>query len=1420
MTPTLLPASTNVGRRNRLATIAHLAGGQPRVWALLAAGLTIDRLDDLVSALVERFDDLTPYYQQQLDRLSLNERKAVRRLAAADGALSVSELAERTGIEQKSLAKTISDLRRRGWIVRRTGPLADLADQRRSYYQLAEPLARLAFQLKESRGRPIGIVVEFLKAWFDHAALAADDEDSSELALRYREAAHQSLLTDAPLAVARALADHGYLHAFAWATDPTVHLFHPDPKAAINEVAAEVLLDLDDAVAAYQAGDPEPLLRQPPAISQLIERQLAEMSPGRQRLAMARLGLNAESGAGWVPRLEGLCSLTTGSENVEAKVLLALHHLRLSQEGPADLLLDEVSASASRDEFSCSSGPGAGCSKPGTRLGPERSSRQPVRRLLPKACSPSPSRSRPRTSGQDSYGTSSASGNQRRASWKARSVPIAPRRSTAATTWLAPTSRRATCAGPSRCSRPPWPTCERVLGPDHPDTLTSRNNLACAYESAGDLGRAVPLFEATLADRERVLGPDHPHTLTSRNNLACAYESAGDLGRAVPLFEATLADCERVLGPDHPQTLTSSEQPGVRLRIVGRPRPSSPALRVHPGRLRTGTRTRPPRNAHQPQQPGRRLPIGGRPGPSRPAVRGHPGRLRAGPRSRPPRHAHQPQQPCRRLPVGGRLGPGSPALRVHPGRPRAGPRSRPPPHAQEPQQAGPRLPVGGRPGSGHPAVRGHPGRPRAGARSRASRHDRQPQHARGGEGGVRRISDRFRPAVDLARRAQGFRLVHRWEGVALDESFESILSAARGDAGWAYERLYRDLSPAVCGYLRLQGAREPEDLTSEVFIGAFRGLGSFVGSEAQFRSWIFTIAHRRLIDERRRFANRPQPVEFPGRTGVDGYGVDGYGGDVGGGRPPPDERPPGARPLRIPLPRPARRAPAAHGVRPDRRGRGRRRRQDHRRGEGPAAAGALLPPPGFRPGGRTPLSVPGDHQDEMLDDPHPADPDDDFADLLTEGWLVPFGQDVRFACRGPVPVPTPELAALLEHGVLRSGFSIDKGDLLVTAASNVHGPAPQAAGLPKWRKERRMSPAFLTALIGKIVGAGTVAKATVATVTAAATMTVAGAAAGVLPGPVQGVVGGAINAVSPLNVPTDEVDKIVQSATDTVDGVLGRSAGPSRPAPTCRRPSARPRSTARSTCTCRRSPASRSPASRFPTSRSRTSRSRTCRACPTCPSPPSPTSPTSGPSSGRCRCSCRRASRTCSRHRAPLPNPTALLAQIPACIQTVLGTAGLPVNVSQCVASVLGTVSGVLNPAALGSLPQLNVSACVPLDMTACTSSILASTGAANAPFVGDILRSVFGTFGGGVGTGGSSFWGNLGFNFNLPGLNAIPAGCAPIDVSKCLTSVTGSLGSLPASGGVPKVNLSSCMPTGLTSGLPGIGGGIPGLSGIPFFPF
>ena len=97
----------------------------------------------------------------------------------------------------------------------------------------------------------------------------------------------------------------------------------------------------------------------------------------------------------------------------------------------------------------------------------------------------------------------------------------------------------------------------KILGDDHPDTLTSRNNLAGAYESAGRLDEAITLYEQVLDDRTHIFGPDHPDTLISRDNLAGAYESAGRLGEAIPLYEQVLADSTRVLGDNHPDTLTS-----------------------------------------------------------------------------------------------------------------------------------------------------------------------------------------------------------------------------------------------------------------------------------------------------------------------------------------------------------------------------------------------------------------------------------------------------------------------------------------------------------------------------------------------------------------------------------------------------------------------------------------------------------------------------------------------------------------------------------------------------------------------------------------------------------------------------------------------------------------------------------------------
>ena len=96
-----------------------------------------------------------------------------------------------------------------------------------------------------------------------------------------------------------------------------------------------------------------------------------------------------------------------------------------------------------------------------------------------------------------------------------------------------------------------------TLGPDHPSTLTSRNNLAYAYQDVGRLDDAITLHRQTLEDRTRILGPHHPSTLISRSNLASAYWHAGRLDDAITLYGKTLEDFENLLGPRHPSTLIS-----------------------------------------------------------------------------------------------------------------------------------------------------------------------------------------------------------------------------------------------------------------------------------------------------------------------------------------------------------------------------------------------------------------------------------------------------------------------------------------------------------------------------------------------------------------------------------------------------------------------------------------------------------------------------------------------------------------------------------------------------------------------------------------------------------------------------------------------------------------------------------------------
>ena len=93
---------------------------------------------------------------------------------------------------------------------------------------------------------------------------------------------------------------------------------------------------------------------------------------------------------------------------------------------------------------------------------------------------------------------------------------------------------------------------------------------------------------------------------------------------------------------------------------------------------------------------------------------------------------------------------------------------------------------------------------------------------------------------------------------------EWLERAACGDPG-GLAHLWRRYQPLVLRYFRGRLPDAAEDLASAVWIDVAANLGAFHGSEDGFRGWIFTIAHRRLVDEHRRRERRPErPASEPG----------------------------------------------------------------------------------------------------------------------------------------------------------------------------------------------------------------------------------------------------------------------------------------------------------------------------------------------------------------------------------------------------------------------------------------------------------------------------------------------------------------------------------------------------------------------------
>ena len=480
----------------RIHTIAHLAGGQPRLWALLGSALTVEDLRDLTTLLLNRFDDLTPYYQEQLARLSPMQRLIVAELATADRPLPVKDLAERIGYDQRSTAKAVSDLTERGWLKPTSTIFTALLDRRRTYYDLAEPLARLAFQIKDSRGEPLPLIVDFLTNWFDVEQLQTFSEND------YCMVALSRMESDDVGTLARRLTSL--------------------PTSRVKSL--NLLGQVEDALAAVAAGNAEPVMALPSSLRQAIELRAqdeAGLIPVRLSLlsdALREVGNvpRDHTNAAWIARAE---RLDIEAQSSESRLMLVRWFASSWHFDDAAAALSTISSDPEHIQGAAA----IACAYQ------EAGRITEAIALLEQVLTDSI-----HLLGEDHASTLSSRNNLAGAYLSAGRI-------TEAITLFEQVLTDSI----------------RILGQDHPHTLISCNNLANAYREAGRITEAIALLEQVLTDSIRVLGQDHPHTLTSRNDLAAAYESAGRLTEAITLYEKVLTARTRVLGKDHPATLAT-----------------------------------------------------------------------------------------------------------------------------------------------------------------------------------------------------------------------------------------------------------------------------------------------------------------------------------------------------------------------------------------------------------------------------------------------------------------------------------------------------------------------------------------------------------------------------------------------------------------------------------------------------------------------------------------------------------------------------------------------------------------------------------------------------------------------------------------------------------------------------------------------
>ena len=152
--------------RARIQALHHLSGGNHRIYIVLSQFITRDNIDALITPFSKMIDEMTPYYQERIRWLPIQQRKIVEYLCTCKHPIPVKDMARQLFASHQTISSQLKDLRKKGYV-------KSTQRGRESLYEIAEPLMRICVEVKENQSHePLRVIVDFLRVWYDERDLS------------------------------------------------------------------------------------------------------------------------------------------------------------------------------------------------------------------------------------------------------------------------------------------------------------------------------------------------------------------------------------------------------------------------------------------------------------------------------------------------------------------------------------------------------------------------------------------------------------------------------------------------------------------------------------------------------------------------------------------------------------------------------------------------------------------------------------------------------------------------------------------------------------------------------------------------------------------------------------------------------------------------------------------------------------------------------------------------------------------------------------------------------------------------------------------------------------------------------------------------------------------------------------------------